>query len=540
MKLSIFQFLLISFMIGTTQSCRKLSKYSDPSLIAPSSWDPQFAVPIAFADFGIYDIMAQTDSSDIVIIDKNSGEIALVYKGEVVSVKAEDIISLPNITEQITISSTDLGLPSVPSFSSNISLQSNQATLFPVANGLEFHTVEFKSGMISVAFSSDLKHDITIDITFPYMLKNGLPLTTTLVGIYGGGTVIANGTIDLTDVTGNFTNAGLTVNTLVVDVHTNINGTGQEIIGSESIVLEASISSPAYRNATGYFGQHDLGDYADSILIKIFNTSTQGYFELVNPKIRLEMINSFGFPVQIALNNLQSINVNTGTVLPLVGFTNPLEIESPTILGESKTTVLELNNSNTTNISSVISPAPKYFYFEVAGTANPNGPSGNLNFVEDTSRFKINAELELPLEGFAYGFEVTDTVGFSFNEDVSQIESIAFRLIVDNGFPIDLDANITFVDANYQPLFSLTDGFSLVVASGEINTDGEVITKTKKITDLEANSSEILLLENAKYIFLNAQMKTTNGTNSEVIKILDYYKIGLHLGMNVKLNVNIQ
>ncbi|MFK8038581.1 MAG: hypothetical protein AB8B74_09855 [Crocinitomicaceae bacterium] len=540
MKFPIFQFLLIVLLIGATQSCKKLSKYSDPSLIAPSSWDPQLAAPIAYADFGVYDILARTDSSELIVIDKNSGQIALVYKGEVISVKAEDIISLPEINHQITNSTADLGLPSVPSFSGNASLQTNQEVTFPVASGIEFHTVVFKSGTIALEFTSDLKHDITITISFPYLLKNGIPLSATLTGNYTAGPITISGSIDLTDVTGSFTNAGSTVNTLVMDLHTSIDGTGEEIDGSETIVMDAAVTNPTYRNATGYFGQQDLGNYADSILIKIFNTSTQGYFELVNPKVKLEMINSFGFPVEIVLSNLKSINVNTGTELPLTGFANPIEIGSPTILGESKTTVLELNNTNTTNISSVISPAPKYFYFEVAGTANPLGPGSNLNFVQDTSRFKINAELELPLEGFGYGFEVTDTVEFSFNEDASQIESIGFRLIVNNGFPVNLDANITFVDENYQPLFSLTDDFDLVVASGEINTSGEVVSRTQKITDLVADEAEIGLLKNAKHILLNAKMETTNGTNNEVIKVLDYYRIGLQLGMKVKLNINVQ
>ena len=540
MKYSFIHYLFAIVVVASTQSCRKLSKYSDPNLIAPSSWNPQFAAPIAFANFGVYDIMAQTDSSDLVVIDPVSGEIALVYKGEIVSVTAEDIISLPTISEQVSFSTADLNIPTVPSFSASISQQSSQSSLFAVPNGVEFHTVNFKSGAIELSFTSDLKHNINLVVTFPYMLKNGSPLTATLSGTYTSGPVTATGSIDLAGVTANFTNAGVSVNTVVMNVQTTVNGTGQEINGNENIILDASVSSPAYKNATGYFGQQSLGNYADSILIKIFNTATNGYFELTNPKIRLELINSFGFPLELALGNMQSINLNTGVTLPLVGYPSPVNILSPTILGESKTTTIELNTSNTSNISSIISPSPKYFYFEVEGQSNPNGPGTNLNFIQDTSRFKINAELELPMEGFAYGFEVQDTIDFSFNEDVSQIESISFRLIVNNGFPVDIDVDVIFVDDNYDPLFSLTDGFELIVASGETNTNGEVITITEKVSDLVANNNQLPLLEKAKYVILKANMETKNGQNGEIIKILDTYTIGVHLGMNIKLNVNFQ
>ncbi|MFK8045655.1 MAG: hypothetical protein AB8B72_09175 [Crocinitomicaceae bacterium] len=540
MKFSFLSILLGTIIGMTSSSCRKLSKYSDPSLIAPSSWDPQLAAPIAHATFGVYDILAATDSSDIVVIDPNSGEIALVYKGEVVSVVAEDIFSLPVISEQISFSMADINLPAAPSFNGSLSQQATFNNNFAVANGVEFHTVNFKGGSVEVNFTSDLKHDINITVSFPYMIKNGNPLTATLQGVYSTGPVVASATIDLTDVTGNFTDAGSTVNTVVMSVRTEVNGTGEEVNGSESIVLDAVVINPAYRNATGYFGQQSLGSYSDSVLIKIFSTATNGYFELTNPKVRLELINSFGFPVEVALNNLKSINLNTGTTLPLSGYPSPVNILAPTILGDSKTTVIELNNTNTTNISSIISPSPKYFYFEAEGTANPSGPGANLNFIQDTSRFKINAELELPMEGFAYGFYVQDTVEFGFQEDISQIESVSFRLKVDNGFPIDIDADIVFVDENYQPLFSLTDGFKLVVASGTTNTNGEVVSITEKITDFSANSSQLPLLEQAKHVIIKANMETLNGTENEVIKILDSYTIAVRLGMNVKLNINLQ
>ena len=540
MKFSFLFGLAIILILGATQSCKKISKYSDPDLISPSSWDPQFAAPIAFAEFDVYDILARTDSNDVVVIDPTSGQIALVYKGEVTSINAEDIINLPNISDQVILSTTDLGITTVPTFSGTVSAQHTEVNMFNTPNNEEFNTVFFKAGSIDLSFTSNFKHDINLMVTFPYLLKDGTPLSTTMSGTYTGGPVTASASLDLTDVAGNFTNAGSSVNTIVMETSAIINGTGQEVVGNESITVDVDLTDPAYRNATGYFGQQSLGNYADSILIKIFNTSTDGYFELTDPKVKLEMINSFGFPVDIALSNLQSINLNTGVVLPLTGYPNPISILSPTVLGQEETTVFELNTSNTTNISTIISPAPKYFSFEVGGTANPNGPGTNLNFIQDTSRFRINAELELPLVGFAYGFEVVDTVEFNFNEDASQIESVAFRIIVNNGFPVDVTSEIVFVDANYQPLFELTDGFELVVASGVTDENGIVVSKTEKITDLTVEKANISKLSNAKHIIMKADMESRNGlSDNEVVKILDTYEIGLKLGMNIKLNINL-
>ena len=496
-------------------------------------------MPLAHATFGVYDILARTDSSELVIIDENSGEIALIYKGEVISFEAEDIISIPAAQEQVDYNAAELGLVPVPNFSNSANVVHTDTFDINPGNGVEIHTITFKGGQLNLQLSTNLKHDLTVNISFPELIKNGQPVNETVNLTYSGSipqTLIH--AIDLNGAIGDFTMNNTTVNKIEGVYTVTVTGTGEEIIGTENIQAEMEFSNLTYRNATGYFGQQAVGGHKDSILIRIFTASTDGYFELTNPTIRLEMINSFGFPVDVALSDLKTVNQETGQEYILAGYPTPVSIAAPANMGEEAITLLELNADNTTNLSSVITPVPKYFHFEANGLSNPNGPTSTLNFVEDTSKFRINAELELPLEGFAYGFHVEDTVDFSFDEDIDEVASVLFRLIVDNGFPVDLMSEIVFVDAAYNSLFQLTNGQELFVESGQVNNDGEVIQATKKITDLTINSDQLPLLKQAKYVILKAEAQSKNGPDGEIVKFYDYYTMSINLGMQVKGKLN--
>ena len=526
-------FTLVGILIGSL-SCKKLSKY-DPDKISETSWNPVIAVPLAHADFGVYDILARTDSNELVIIDNTTGEIALVYKGEIVSFEAEEIINIPGVQDQVDFSLADLGLVPVPSFTNTANFSHSEPFVLTPGNGVEIHTVTFKGGQLNLEFSTDLKHNLTINLTFPEIIKNGSPINETINLNYSGTvpqTIVHS--VDLDGAVGDFTVNNTTFNEIIGEYTVTITGTGEEIIGTESIETEISFTDLKYRNATGYFGQQSVGGHADSILIRIFTVSTDGYFELTSPKIRLEMINSFGFPVDVALSNLKTVNENTGQEFILAGYPTPVSIAAPVNFGESETTMLELNSDNTTNLASVITPVPKYFHFEANGISNPDGPTSTLNFIEDTSKFRINAELELPLEGFAYGFTLEDTVEFSFTEDIEEISSVLFRIIVDNGFPVDLFTEIVFVDDNYNELFQLTDGTETIVASGLTDQDGKVTSSTEKITDLIISQDNMPFLGQAKHIILRAEAQSLNGPDGEVVKFYDDYRISVKLGMQVQ------
>lgn len=516
-------------------SCKKM----DFDKIAKGAWNPNLAVPLAYANFGVYDILAMKDSNDLVVIDQNTGALALVYKGDVFSVDAESLVNIQDLTVSKSLNFSSLNAIPAAAFNGTVS-SNNSETLNFNAGTAEIHEVKFKAGVLTMNVSSNLKHDVTCVITFPNMKVNGTPVSTT-VSLNYTGTVPTTGTttVNLSDAVADLTLGNTTFNKMNATMVTTITGSGQPIVGTENVTVGFGFSNMLFENAKGYFGQNNLGITGDTVLLKLFQNSTAGYFELVNPKIRFFADNSFGFPIRMNFSGLKTINISNGNQYPLVGYPTVFNIAAASAMGQSANSLFELNTSNTSNLSTVVSSTPKYFVFSANAQSNPAGNVPPLNFITDTSKLKIRTEVELPLEGSAYGFELKDTVDFNFNEDVSQLETVMFRLNIDNGFPVELKSQIIFLNDNYQPIFTIFNTPESVVTSALVNSAGRVNERSKKITDIHLTDAQIRLLPSAKYLLINAVSQTLNGPSGLVVKIYDDYTLNLKLGLQVKGKVQL-
>jgi hypothetical protein len=507
--------------------------------IAEGSWNPNFAVPVAHANFGVYDILASQDSSDLVVIDPNTGAIALVYKGEILTIDAGVLLNIQDENESLNLDATDLNAIPAPIFNGSVTSNNNQNFVFDAGTS-ELHQVTFKSGNLDINVSTDLAHDITCVITFPELKKNGIPVSTTVSLNYSGNVPQSdNASVDLLEAIGDFTLGNTTFNQLDAEISITINGTGQPITGTEDIDIEFAFSNLDFKNAKGYFGQNNLGISGDSVLLRLFQNANNGYFELIDPKITFFAENTFGFPIRMNFSNLKTVNVNNGNEIFLSGFPSVFDIPSATSIGQTSFSQFDLNTTNTTNLSTIVSSVPKFFVYTANVVSNPDGNIPPLNFISEKSQMKIRTEVELPMEGLAYGFELRDTVDFNFNEDLSQLESVMFRLNIDNGFPVELKSQITFLDDNYNPIFSTFNTPESVVSPALVDNNGRVNQRIKKITDINLTQDQILLLSGVKYVLLNAVAQTLDGTNGQVIKLFDDYTLDFKLGLQVQGKINL-
>src|SRR5690554_1298008 len=96
--------LLICLNIFLLASCKKL----EFDKIAKGAWSPNLAVPLAYSNFDVYDILAMEDSTDLVVVNPSTGSMALVYKGDVFSVGAQTILNIQNVNQSKNLNSDDL------------------------------------------------------------------------------------------------------------------------------------------------------------------------------------------------------------------------------------------------------------------------------------------------------------------------------------------------------------------------------------------------------------------------------------------------
>lgn len=152
---------------------------------------------------------------------------------------------------------------------------------------------------------------------------------------------------------------------------------------------------------------------------------------------------------------------------------------------------------------------------------------------------QIETDIYLPLEGLAHSFVLADTLDFSLGEDLDPIDSLSFRLAVDNGFPLSAVVQMYFLNSRHQVMDSLFNQPTEIFAPAEVDDDGIVTHPAQRTTDIGYGPERAKAVKTAKYVVIKAQLKTTDAFEDEIVKVLNHYGIEIQLGMYVSGNVNL-
>lgn len=528
---------LVSMFALCLTGCNK----PDFSKISGGEIDPEFATPIGYGSFGISDLLDAIDTT--MVVTNQDHTIAIKYSGVIGSVTAADVLTFPQHNESFNLSTTDLGLSNsfVPSYSSSTSSSTTEKVTFPLSSGIELNDVLLNAGLMNINLSTNLQHNLTVLLSFKDTKINGNSITTSLNLNYTGSPVNNTSTqIDLKDALCDFTANGTGINQLRMDVDVTINGTGNQIAGNEYFNIDVNFNNLGFENATGYFGQQTISPNSDTLDLSIFNNPNASY-HLTNPKINFSIENSFGIPMQVDINNLKCYNSNNNSTLLLSNSNlNNISIAPASAIGQTATTTVpELNSGNTTNMNQLISSSPNELIYSSGGTTNPNGKVGPLNFIDKNSKLSIKARLELPLEGYA-NFTLKDTFDLKLDNPSEMINSFLLRLKTNNGLPIGIKTQLTFVDSNYAKVFDLFPSDEVILDAASVDNSGNVTASKNKNTDITLNASQISKLNNVKYIIFTGTAETSDFNNNQSVIIYDYYKFDISLATKIGLKLKFK
>ncbi|HKR05124.1 MAG TPA: hypothetical protein VJY62_10875 [Bacteroidia bacterium] len=501
-----------------------------------TNYSPELAVPLAYSSLSIEDLMKNESDSGILIIDENKF-CTLVYSSQALQMRAADMISVPDQDFNQGIALND-SIATLVNQLGNITFGYSQDIDFSMIQGMQVDSMFFKGGNMKTNFKSGIPANITITLTIPALTLNGNPFSQSFQLNYTSSLpVTAIITSPLEHYKLDLTNGGVTYNQLKVNYTINIATTGTSIQGSDNIDIGLNFNNIRYSKLFGYFGQQTLMSPQDTINISLFNTQNGfGSFKIAEPEIRVDFVNSFGFPVRARIIQMTGMNGNLTNFVVANGIPDPLPINSPNIhqIGQELTGSFTMTNSNS-NVQAMIANQPKYIISQTQNEINPNGNTGE-NFVVDTSKLSVNMEVKLPLYGTADNFILNDTVNFSVN-NLQNIESLIIRTSLENGFPIDTKFQVYFTDENYSKLDSLVYGDRLLMPSASVNpVTGKVTASTIKSTDHTMDRGRILKIMTAKKLILQASLTSANNGATNV-KIYADYKFKVNLGAIAKVNL---
>lgn len=533
-------FLIALIFVFTATSCVKDNFELDK--LAGVEWNPNWAVPLVYSSLSIEDLLVKKDSQGLIVVGADNF-CTLVYRSNLFSLIAADLIDIPNNQPPPLVASLDAGQVSALGMAGTVTVPFSQTITFDSGvNGPKIDSVIFKAGSIDVSLNSDFQYSGQIKIILPGAKKNGAVFTKIIPFAYSGSTpVTSDASYDLTGYDFDMTNGGTAFNEFIVNFEVTLSGSGNPVTTSNQIVLNLNLNNMKFDKIYGDIGQMSISPDVDTIDISVFkNVLGTGSFSLADPRIKVWISNSYGVPINAYLSQFEGYTPGAGA-FPITGSPNPLPIQSPNFsqVGQVLTDSFTLNNSNS-NFATVINNTPKFLIYKINSLTNPAGGTTHNNFVIDTSRLKVDMEVELPLYGTASNFVLMDTMPFEISETLpDEVESALIRTFNSNGFPFDVDMQVYFVDSLYTKLDSLVIPNQLILQSATVNPGTGLVTSPTQTTyDAVLTKSRLDNLGGSKYLLIKAIANTyNNGTTN--VKIYSNYKIDFKLGLRVQVKAKI-
>jgi len=295
-----------------------------------------------------------------------------------------------------------------------------------------------------------------------------------------------------------------------------------------------------------YTGSHLIQLPVDSVdlNLEIYNKAVGGSFYFEDPKIHLNVVTSIGIPVIMTLTTLEVWSpVNGGLQIELDGSIAPMllqpAVNTPSVPGTSETSIYTYDSTNS-NIKAFLANAPKYIYYAVDAVIG--SPPVIPNYVTDSGEISVEIQLELPLWGYAGYLELGSTLPFdleisspSSDEDF-YAESAVFVINTYNGFPIDVNMQLTFIDSNNVVLDSLFyAGEQLVIKSGIVGPppDFRVAQISHQVTEVVVDSARLDKIASADSVIVRGKLSTF--TYPDLVKVYYDQTLEVKLGVRAKI-----
>ncbi len=535
--------LILSFLVVALAGCKK--DYFDPDKLSDAAdnlvWSPEFAIPLAYGSYTLEDVLNQTseDAQSVVQIDQDNF-VTLVYTGEIASLNASDVFI---ISDQATSSSFNSGV-NIPLLPASDSLVVNYTLLESISVGAnQIDSMRMNSGNFQVNINSTFKQDVKFELTFPTIIKNGQAVKEIVQLNYSGSTPVSGtATIDLSDALLILNHNSTTRNTIKIEVRAVVYGNGSSIASSDQIDINTNITDLDFAAVYGYLDVSNISTPIDSIPISVFSAAQGvGTFSITNPSIKFRFFNSIGVPLAIDFSQFKGLNTNTGVQNDLISSSalpSPLPIQSP-MINQQGQILADSFTIGGSDLAQFINDQPNRLIYGI--DLQTSSSANQSSFILDTSKLKVDATLEMPLEGSANVFGVYDTIAVSFqgldsNNSQVDVDNLVLKSIVENEFPIDFAMQLYTADS----LLNVTDSLlpsGTVIYSSNIDAAGELVSAGILNLDIVIDSSRTQSIETMQNIIIKASA-TTAGGGSENVKIYSDYKLDVRLGVKAKFSVN--
>ena len=447
-----------------------------------------------------------------------------------------------NSSIQIGLSATNLQvqsgkviLPAQPISS----LSGVDVVSFDPGNNIEIERLKVLTGNIGYTLVSNSGISGTFSFTLPTAIKSGSPLSAT-ISINGPTTVtssisLSNTDVDLsTDATQNF-------NRIPVNYTINVSSNGTLITfnRTDSIHININMLNPDLDYVKGYFGQLSKQINQDNLKtgLEEFLNHLTGQIHISDPSIKLTYSNSFGIPIEVALNAIgkrNSRSINLGLA--------PFTIAYPTTLSTRDVTSSIIIDKTNSLLPDLVSLPPSDITFSGSGKMNPAGPTGGRNnYVFGNSRFLGSVEVNVPLQLWINNLQLSDTLDnflkLKSTDKTSYMDSLRVDIEANNGFPFGASLKVMLYDSVKKTVLKTLDATDLIKPA-PVDATGIVTGKTASSVTIDFDKTFFTVVNSANKVIIMFTLNTT-GNGTKDVKIYSNYSISFKASFLAKANVNV-
>ncbi len=537
-------------LLTTIFSCIK-EEFDPDKLNNSVQINPSVGSPIGYLNFNLESMLTDTTRPDILEINQD-GKITLRYKQRIFTDTLEDMINVTDVNVNLPKSNDNGRIDlSILGALDEMVIPYTKRVALDTSNNENIRIDSIWVRNLSIEVSLNASDDLNADLQL---------LSQSFISEQDNDSLDMNipfdGTVT-TQVLNNYTIFPVD-NHLILNFKFTMRNSplvfepGDDFFGLNFRIVNAEIEA-----IFGDFGNIDMDLPPQTMNISFYNSILEGAFRFQDPQLNIYFSNSIGVPVQVSLPDFYVIDrfsdttdiINTtGNSIPTVR--NPKIIDFPTtitrhdIAGRTvyDSLILDLNETNVFYILEHVRPTT--LTFNVAGEVNPPSSQETFNFIASDSYFSVDLELVLPLVGNA-SMTLKDTLEFDFTNIYSkppeEIESLTFLVNFENGFPVEVEAQLFFYGESYNdsigPLFER--GYYPVDAGVPDGRLGCGVSPSRQTQLVPFTLDRIEELSRSKIAIAWAVVNTYDYHKSrpDVAFCQDHY-FKTNIGIIVKANVN--
>ena len=165
---------------------------------------------------------------------------------------------------------------------------------------------------------------------------------------------------------------------------------------------------------------------------------------------------------------------------------------------------------------------------------------GNKYFITDSSRYRIHARIEVPLKIDLYNLSYFDTLEYNMDTvNVDELESVIFRIQLENNFAFGIKSQVYFLDNTYKPIDSLfATPLALPKAAVDPNDNYHVIQSSKDSKKITVTNERMQKIVKASYILIRADANV-NKNDPYMIFYYNEQKLGIKLGVQAHVKAKL-